>query len=144
MARRGASLTVVVDASIAAAWLLPDEGDDATDRVLDRVDASYGLAPSIFRHEIRNILLVSERRQRIAAPTADALLSRLSKLPILDEGAGDDAEVLRLARKHGLTTYDAAYLALALSTGSPLSTLDHQLASAARTCGVTILGPLAP
>lgn len=89
-------MTIVVDASIAAAWLLPDEGDDTTDRVLQQVQTSGGVAPSIFRHEIRSIMLLAERRKRITAAVSDALLVRLATLPIGDDGPGSDAEVLLL------------------------------------------------
>ena len=59
-------------------------------------------------------------------------------------GAGDGRVIAHLAFKHGLTTYDATYLALALAEGLPLATLDRQLAAAARAEKVPILGPLAP
>jgi len=43
-----------------------------------------------------------------------------------------------LAAQHGLTTYDAAYLELAIRRGLPLATLDVSLARAARAEGVTL------
>ena len=143
MAGREASLTIVVDASMAAAWLLPGEGDHVTDRVLQHVKTSGGIAPSIFRHEVRSIMLIAEPRKRITSAIDDALLLRLATLPIEDDGPGDDAEVVSLARVHELTAYDA-YLALAASAGLLLATLDRALAGAARACGVPLLGPLAP
>ena len=137
-------MTILVDASMAAAWLLPDEGDELTDSVLAQVQMSGGIAPSIFRHEVRSILLLAERRKRITSVVGDALLLRLTTLPIRDGGPGSDVEVVRLARVHRLTAYDAAYLALALAAGAPLATLDRALAVAARASGVPLLGPLAP
>ena len=44
-----------------------------------------------------------------------------------------------LARAHGLTAYESAYLDLALRTGLPLATLDSQLADAARKAGVAVM-----
>ena len=137
-------MTIVFDASMAAAWLLPDEKTEATDAILLALNATVGAAPSILRHEVRNILLQSERRKRISASKADELLARFAQTVIEDHGPGHDVEIVTIARAHGLTAYDAAYLALALSTGSPLATLDKALARAARTCNVTVLGPLAP
>ena len=137
-------MTIVVDASIAAAWLSPDEGDDVTDRVLQQVEAAGGIAPSIFRHEVRSIMLIAERRNRIASAVGDALLLRLTTLPIEDCGPGGDVAVVSLARIHKLTAYDSAYLALALGRGLPLATLDRALVGAARACGVPLLGALAP
>ena len=48
--------------------------------------------------------------------------------------------MVALARAHGLTAYDAAYLELALRTGLPLATLDTRLGSAARVAGIKLVG----
>jgi predicted nucleic acid-binding protein len=45
--------------------------------------------------------------------------------------------------RHRLTAYDASYLALAAGEKRSLATLDNALAAAARTEGVTVVGPLA-
>ena len=137
-------MTFVVDASMAATWLLPDERDETCLIVLRQLKASHGIAPSIFRHELRNILLLSEKRGRITAAVATELLFELGQLPILDRGPGDDAGVMDVSRVHRLTAYDASYLALAIATGLPLATLDRALATAARASGITLLGPIAP
>jgi predicted nucleic acid-binding protein len=47
--------------------------------------------------------------------------------------------VLRLARTHRLTIYDAAYLDLAIQRGIELATRDGDLRRAARTAGVTLI-----
>jgi predicted nucleic acid-binding protein len=44
-----------------------------------------------------------------------------------------------LARKHRLSVYDAAYLALAKTEGLPLATLDRALEAAARAEGIEIV-----
>ncbi len=137
-------MTVVADASMAVAWLLPDERSDICDGVLRALSAEGGLAPSIFRHEVRNILLISERRRRISPAKADELLGRLAALPVRDRGPGNDDDIIALARAHGLTAYDASYVALAISTASEIATLDKAMATAARRCGIAVLGPLAP
>jgi predicted nucleic acid-binding protein len=62
-------------------------------------------------------------------------------LPLDDAGIGGDSFVLMLSANHGLSAYDAAYLALALNRSAPLATLDRKLAAAARKEGVTVLGP---
>ena len=67
----------------------------------------------------------------------------VSTLPIAVRTADDDLDVLSLARKHVLTAYDAAYLALALAERLPLATLDKRLAQAARAEKAGLLGPLA-
>jgi len=48
-------------------------------------------------------------------------------------------QVLPLAREHRLSSYDAAYLELALRTGLPLATLDVALEKAANALGLVVL-----
>ncbi len=47
--------------------------------------------------------------------------------------------VLALARAHGLSAYDAAYLELAMREGLPLATEDAALRAAARRVGVPLV-----
>ncbi len=134
----------VLDASLAAAWFLPDEASDAADRLLGDALADSPVVPSLFRHELRNLLLFAERRGRLAAADVDEALIKLATLPIAVRDGGDDRAVVNLARKYALTAYDAAYLELALREGAPLATLDKPLAAAATAESVAVLGPLAP
>ena len=46
-----------------------------------------------------------------------------------------------LAERHGLSTYDAAYLELALREGLGLITLDRTLAQAASAAGIAVQSP---
>jgi predicted nucleic acid-binding protein len=48
--------------------------------------------------------------------------------------------VLPLAVQHAISSYDAAYLELALRKAAPLATLDAGLARAARAAGVEPIG----
>jgi len=48
---------------------------------------------------------------------------------------------LSLARKHGLSFYDALYLDLATSERAQLATLDSKLRTAAQAEGVTLYQP---
>ena len=131
----------VVDASMAAAWILPDEHSAAAEALMPSSTAP-GRIPSLFWHEMRNLALIAERGGRLAAGEALAALARLRRLP-LDDADSRDAAVLTLANKHRLTAYDAAYLAVALDQSLPLATLDRRLAAAAAAEGVAVLGPLA-
>ena len=81
---------------------------------------------------------------RATASEVDEIMAGLDELSPDDGGPGDDGVVADIARAHGLTAYDAASVALALSGGAPLATLDGAMATAARARGLTILGPLAP
>jgi predicted nucleic acid-binding protein len=132
----------VLDVSFAAAWLLPEKHSEAAEELIAQLQGPSP-APSLFWHEARNLFLMAERRGRIAASEATAAMARLRRLPIEDAGGGSDGKVLALAAAHGLSAYDAAYLALTVERGLPLATLDRELAGAARAENVTILGPLA-
>jgi predicted nucleic acid-binding protein len=128
---------LVVDASAAAAWLLPDE-DGAAGRAA-AADAALD-APWLFWAELRNILIVSERRGRLPAGAAEAFLAATADLGIRLHADPSESEVLRLARAHDLTVYDALYLELALRLDAPLATRDRRLAEAARRAGAAVAG----
>ena len=73
----------------------------------------------------------------------DATLADLALLPIsLDPETGRQAwsATVRLAARHKLTVYDAAYLELAQRRGLPLATLDKELRRSAKAEGVVLLG----
>lgn len=132
----------VLDCSIAAAWLFEDEAAPATDALLRRLKRDGALVPGLWRLELGNVLAQAERSKRTDAMRIARWLERLEKLPIVvDPETGNRAfrEILMLARQERLTTYDAAYLELAVRKAIPLATLDRALARAARRRGVAIL-----
>jgi predicted nucleic acid-binding protein len=133
-------LSFVIDASILAAWFLDEKSDPRVEAAFDTVARVETLAPSLFYYEIRNALLVSERRNRITEAMSAAFLRDLGLLPIRLEPTGDDANLMILARKWKLTVYDAAYLELAKREKLPLATLDRALEKAALAEGVVLFG----
>jgi len=61
-------------------------------------------------------------------------------LPIrIDRSPPSPAALLHLAMRFGLTSYDAAYLELAMRLQLPIATRDHALADAAWAAGVGVL-----
>jgi len=133
-------LSLVIDASILAAWFLDEKSDPRVEAAFDTVARIETLAPTLFFYEIRNALLVSERRNRITEAMSAAFLRDLGLLPIRLEPAGDSASLMTLARRRKLTVYDAAYLELAKREGLPLATLDRALEKAAAAEGVALFG----
>jgi predicted nucleic acid-binding protein len=84
---------------------------------------------------------MAHRRKRISFDQIDGFLSRLKALPI-DTAQQSPHEIFNLpvlAQAHGLTIYDAAYLALAMKSNSSLATTDNSLRKAAASIGVKIL-----
>jgi predicted nucleic acid-binding protein len=130
----------VIDASVAACWAFKDEGHATATQALDRLRTDTALAPNLWWFEVRNTLIVSERRGRITAADTAAFLRLLGRLDVTLDRTPDEAAVLALARQHRLTVYDAAYLELAGRERAPLATLDSALAGAARAERVPLLG----
>lgn len=136
-------MSVVVDSSIAASWGMPDESSPAALRALSLATEDGVIVPSHFWHEMRNVFLVNERRGRLTAElTQIGIALVLDTNPVVyDEG--DHATVLMLARRHMLSSYDSAYLELAVRQSSPLATLDKRLAQAALAEKLTVVSDLA-
>ncbi|WP_179504745.1 MULTISPECIES: type II toxin-antitoxin system VapC family toxin [unclassified Sphingomonas] len=136
-------MSLVLDASIAVAWLFEDEHTPACRAVLTAVADDKAFVPSLWRLEVANVLRNAARRQRCTEAYVDAALARLARLPIAIDPETDQHAwnaTLRLARRHGLTVYDAAYLELAQRLAVPLATADTALAQAARAEGTEVMG----
>ena len=132
-------MNFVLDASVALAWCFEDEGGDYAINVLKRLRESEAVVTHHWPLEIANGLLTAERRGRVESTEVPALSHLLLSLPIAVDPAERSLSLTasyRLARTHGLTSYDAAYLELATRCGLPLATLDARLAVAAEAEGV--------
>ena len=132
---------LVLDASVVVAWGFREEGSQLDD-LIRRVAAEVGIVPMHWVLELTNTLLQGERRGRLKAGQQQEILSNIQALPIrIDEETCQRGwrETLALAETFGLTTYDAAYLELAMRLDVPLATLDQDLARAARAAKVRLL-----
>jgi len=132
-------MAFVLDASTTACWAFEDEVHPDADEALLRMRDEEAVVPSLWWFEIRNILVVNERRRRIAESDATVFLSNLSRLRIRVDRTPDENAVLRLARTHRLSVYDAAYLELARREGLRVATLDADLRLAAAAEGVKLV-----
>lgn len=99
------------------------------------------IVPAHWWFEIRNTMLVGERRERSTERLTSFAMERLARMPISLSPMPRDVDVFALARKHRLTFYDAAYLELAQREGLALATLDAKLAAAARNEKVSLVSP---
>lgn len=118
---------------------MPDEFSDIANRTLDILTSDIMLVPTIFWYEIRNVLLVNERRQCISRGHGVLALQKIDEIPRIEDVTPSSDTIMTLARRHGLTVYDAAYLEIALRRGAALATLDTRLASAARSEGIPLI-----
>lgn len=135
-------MSLVLDASMAMAWLFADETTEATEAIFDEVAANGAIVPAIWSLEVANGLQKAMRRGRITSAERQLALGQLRHLPIeVDPQTHLHAwnATLELADSHGLTPYDASYLELARRKTKPLATLDGNLARAARAEGIEVM-----
>lgn len=128
----------VVDASVAAAWLLPDEATAYTEAMLVATAAGGAWVPSLWLLEIGNLLQSAQRRRRIDAAKRVELVAAAAGLPLrVDRELLDMVALDAIAADQQLTVYDAVYLELAKRRALPLATLDSKLLAAMQKAGVS-------
>lgn len=133
---------LVIDSSVALSWCFEDEASPATDAVFELVRDCGAVVPGLWHLEVGNVLLQAEKRGRIGFGDIATRLELIARLPITVDAettARAWRDILMLARAERLTTYDAAYLELALCRGVPLATKDEALREAAGRLGVAVL-----
>ena len=109
-----------------------------------RVAEEGGVVPRIWWYELRNALLMNERRGRISPQQVSDTLDDSLALGIAIDDAHDGSLLMELARQQALSVYDAAYLEVAFRRSLPLATLDRRLYEAAVAIGVSTDGPHRP
>jgi predicted nucleic acid-binding protein len=125
------------------AWCFEDEASPETDEIQDWLTAdARAHVPTLWHVEIANVLWACERRKRITEADSVRFLAVLEALNIMtdhqtEQHAGQ--KTLGLARQHGVSVYDAAYLELAMRLGLPLASKDETLRKAAQAVGLSIL-----
>lgn len=134
-------MALAVDASVTIAWLIDGEATPYTEGILSRLEDEDAFVPPIWRYEIANALLVSERRGRITHAHVMGALERVADLRIIvDEDQLNRlwSETIIIARTFQLSVYDAAYVDLAAHRGLALATIDANMRRAANRFGVTL------
>jgi len=136
-------LSLVLDSSVTLAWVYSAETTEAISDVLARVTESGAWVPALWRLEIGNVLEMGVRKGRTDAAFRDAALADLVLLPITVDPETDRhawGATAKLAIRHRLTLYDAAYLELARRRSLPLATLDQDLRTAAAAEDIVLIG----
>ena len=133
----------VLDASIVGCWCFYDEHDVRADAAWDLLElrGESALVPIHWWFEVRNVLLYGERKGRITEDYSVQFLQRVERFAIGQDLLPDQLAVFALARKHGLTFYDAVYLELARREGLAIATLDDEIVKAARAEALTLISP---
>lgn len=132
----------VLDSSVALAWVLPDERSAPIDQLADKLATDHAIVPAMWPFEILNALSTATRRARISSNHLHGLLGELARLPVEIEQvtmSGQPEAIGSLAARHGLTSYDAAYVELAKRRNMPLATMDKRLRDVCLTERINVI-----
>lgn len=139
-------IDLVVDASVAFKWLIPDSAEDdvpeAKALLVEHMEGrSKIIVPPLLYYEVGNILLFGRSRPRLEEAT-DALTDLFAiPLEVVPSTPVSAHETLRLASEYALSYYDATYVMLAEMLDCPLITADARLVRGMRATGnVRLLG----
>lgn len=132
----------VLDNSVVAGWYLRDQNNPYSDAIAKRLELDRALVPPLWQMEIANVLKSACSRGKLQLGKARLILDALGQLPIdVDAGpAPGQRQLFELAMRHSLSSYDAAYLELAMRHGLPIATRDARLADAAKSAGIDLAG----
>ncbi len=129
-----------VDSSITLAWILLElDFKERVNRAVERVADVGGVVPQLWHYEVRNSILVAERRGRISRADSDQRFQSWGRIPIETDLSPDLDAAMTLGRRHALKFYDAIYVELTVRVDGQLATLDQAMARAAEAEGVPIV-----
>lgn len=130
---------LVLDCSATLPWVFGSEATKATKALLETVTHGAEVwVPSLWHLEVANVLIGAQKRARIDQAGITQFLTALEAFDIrTDDQTTMRAwhQTLALAERYQLTSYDAAYLELALRRNLPLATLDKDLIKAVKKAG---------
>ncbi|HEX6136123.1 MAG TPA: type II toxin-antitoxin system VapC family toxin [Casimicrobiaceae bacterium] len=132
-------MAFVLDASVAIAWVVASQATPYTRRIRLRAKREPLHVPAIFSVEVANVLVVLERRGILTEGGSEAAAEALGRLnPIVHQVELGIPQLRAVARRFGLSAYDATYLALALELRLPIACGDRPLKAALRAAGVKL------
>ncbi|MGK2851428.1 MAG: type II toxin-antitoxin system VapC family toxin [Candidatus Limnocylindrales bacterium] len=140
---------MILDASVAVKWFLPDEDEVAEARHLRSAALTRSVelvAPDILWAEVCQSLVRAVRRGRVERDAARAVVDDLVEVrPLVMDSAVDLRDAMRIALAVGVSAYDAQYLALGARLGQPVITADRRMFDRGRAHGFEVvwLGGLA-
>lgn len=119
---------IVVDSNVVAYLYLPGDQTAKAEALLEH-DADWA-APLLWRSEFRNILAGYMRRKTLTFEAARDLQLEAESLLAGAEHEVDSRLVLELVRDSDCSAYDCEFVALAMTLGVTLVTMDAKLLKA--------------
>lgn len=134
----------VLDNSVTMRWLFRDgtvADLDYAERVLEKLTEGIAVVPHIWQLEVANVIVRAEAKAGLAESRSRVFLAMLGQMQIVVDDTADKQTwetILPLARQFRLSSYDAAYLELAIREDLPLASLDSNLISALKQAKVKL------
>lgn len=131
----------VLDNSVVTGWYLPDQATAYTQAMATRLEADRAIVPALWQLEFANVLKTACTRGTLSLDAARQIVDTVAMLPIeIDSGvAPRPRQLLELAMRYSLNSYDAAYLELAMRNGLPIASQDRRLREASLQAGIGLL-----
>lgn len=134
----------VLDCSVTMSWCFKNQQRANSTKILNSLHVSKAVVPSIWSLEVQNVLGAAERSKKITSIESNQFLNLLNSLPIkmdTDDPGFDklfNKKIHNILRAYQLSSYDAAYLELAIRHDVPLASYDKKLCEAAKGAGVKL------
>ena len=134
-------MAFVLDNSVVSGWYLTGQSTDYSQAIAARLEVDKALVPALWQLELANVLKTACTKGRLSHAQTRQILDALAQLPIEvdNDTPPGQRQLFELAMRFNLSSYDAAYLELAMRHGLPLATQDEQLKLAAIAAGVDVL-----
>jgi predicted nucleic acid-binding protein len=129
---------IVLDASIAVAWLLNEPGFSAPE-LNDTLTKNQVIVPAHWPVEVGNALLTAVRHKRIDFERLTRISIEIAGLDVAVEPPAASnrlSALIQFAADQGLTLYDAVYVDLSMTRNA---TLDKAMRQAARRLHLNVL-----
>jgi predicted nucleic acid-binding protein len=122
-----------IDTSVAVKWVISEIDSDKAIRLRDGYKNGIHevIAPDLFPTEIANVLMMAERRGRIAAGDALPFMQTILKnVPTLHQATPLLPRAIELAQTFRQTVYDCLYAALAERESCDMVSADDRFVNA--------------
>lgn len=133
----------IIDCSSTISLFLPDEiNNDYTNKLYDSFKNNDCIVPSLWCYELSNVLLSSEKRNRINDNQINEIVNLIYNLPLEIENINFcyiQNNIFNIANDNNLSVYDASYLELAIRFNCSLATLDKKLIDVAKKLNVGLI-----
>ena len=134
----------VLDNSVTMRWFFGDGKSKDLNYAKDVLEAMRrvsAIVPAIWGLEVSNVISKAEAKGLVTEARSSIFLEMLKELDIeadVQTYARSLDDILNLARRYGLSAYDASYLELAMRENLSLATLDEDLIKAAKKAGTKV------